>query len=94
MIFAAILGGLGLACILVRKTLLGVLIGIQLLILGSTMTFVIAGVRTGVSAQGHLFALFITLSGVAQLVVGYTLSTRLFYLRQKAGMEDIRALKH
>jgi NADH:ubiquinone oxidoreductase subunit K len=94
MIFAAFLGGLGMACMLMRATLLGVLIGVQLLLLGATMVFVVAGVRTGAAAEGHLFALFITLSGVAQLVVGYALSTRLFYLRNKAGMDDIRSLKH
>lgn len=91
---AAALGGMGLVCMLYRRTLLGVLIGVQLLVVGATMVFVLAGVSSGVPVQGHLFGLFITLGGVAQLVTGYALSVRLFYLRRRAGMDELRSLKH
>ncbi len=91
---SGLLGGLGLMCMLMRRTLLGFLIGIQLLILGSTSVFVLAGVASGAGSKGHLFGLFIWLGGVGQLVVGYALATGLFYLMKMAGMEDLRSLKN
>ncbi|MGZ3698749.1 MAG: NADH-quinone oxidoreductase subunit NuoK [Bdellovibrionota bacterium] len=94
MLVSGIIGGLGLVCMISRRTLLGFLIGVQLLIVGATMVFVMAGVTSGVRAQGQVFGLFIALGGVAQLVVGYALSVRLFYLRKRVDMDEIRALRH
>jgi NADH:ubiquinone oxidoreductase subunit K len=91
---AAIVGGLGIACMILRRSLLGVLIGAQLLILGSSSAFVLAGVASGAHAQGHLFGLFIALAGVGQLVAGYALSVRLFYLKKRASMSELVTLKH
>jgi NADH:ubiquinone oxidoreductase subunit K len=93
MLVAGLIGGLGLICMISRKTLLGLLIGVQLLILGSTMMFVLAGVSSGMRIQGHLFGLFITLGGIAQLVVGYSLAIRLFFLKKTISMDELRALK-
>ena len=90
---AGIIGGMGIACMIVRKTLLGVLIGIQLLILGSTMMFVIAGLLAGLPMKGHIFGLFITLAGMAQLVAGYALAIRMFFLKKSISMDELRALK-
>ncbi len=91
---SAILGGLGLLCLLYRRTLLGAMIGIQLMGLGATLAFVLCGALGGAQVQGHVFGLFVTLIGVAQLVAGYALAVRLFYLKQKAGMDEIRSLRH
>ena len=91
---AALLAGLGLVCILYRRTLLGVMIGMQLLVLAASLVFVMAGSSSGNLIQGHIFGLFITLAGVAQTIVGYVLAVKLFYLKKRAGMDDIRALKH
>lgn len=91
---AAILGGLGLICLVSRRTLLGLLIGLQLLVLGATSIFVMAGVSSGAHSHGHIFGLFIVLGGVAQLVVGYALAVRLFYLKKRVGMDELRSLKH
>jgi NADH:ubiquinone oxidoreductase subunit K len=91
---AALLGGLGLICMIVRRTLLGVLIGMQLLTLGGTTMLVMSGVAAGVPVEGHLFALFILLGGVGQLVAGYALATRTFLLRRRAAVEELRSLKH
>lgn len=94
MLVAAVLGALGLVSLLIRRTLLGVLIGIQLLVLGSTTIFVLAGASTGSLIHGHVFGLFITISGIAQIVVGYAFAVRLFYLRKRVSMEELRSLKH
>ncbi len=90
---AGIIGGLGLVCMISRKTLLGLLIGIQILVLGSTMMFVLAGISSDFRIQGYIFGFFITLGGVAQLVVGYSLAIRLFFLKKRISMDEIQALK-
>ena len=90
---SGVIGGLGLACLIWRRTILGIMIGIQLLILGSTLVFVLAGISAGVRLEGHVVALFVTLGGVAQLVAGFALAVRLFYLRNKTEMSELRSLK-
>lgn len=90
---SGVIGGLGLACLIWRRTILGIMIGIQLLILGSTLVFVLAGISAGVRLEGHVVALFVTLGGVAQLVAGFALAVRLFYLRNKTDMSELRSLK-
>jgi NADH:ubiquinone oxidoreductase subunit K len=93
MLIAGLIGGLGLVCMISRRTLLGLLIGMQLLVLGSTMMFVLAGVASGLRIDGCIFGMFITFGGVAQLVVGYALAIRLFFLKKKLSMEELQALK-
>lgn len=93
MMIAGLIGGLGLVCMISRKTLLGLLIGVQLLVLGSTMMFVFAGISAGLQIQGHVVGLFITLGGIAQLVVGYALAIRLFFLKKRISMDELQALK-
>lgn len=90
---SGVIGGLGLACLIWRRTILGIMVGIQLLILGSTLVFVLAGISAGVRLEGHVVALFVTLGGVAQLVAGFALAVRLFYLRNKTEMSELRSLK-
>lgn len=94
MIVAALMGGLGLACMLFKRTLLGFLVGVQLLILGATMMFVLAGGSSGNALKGHIFGLFITFANVTQLMVGFALAARLFYLKKKAGIDEVRSLRH
>ena len=93
MLVAGIIGGLGLVCMISRRTLLGLMVGIQLLVLGSTMIFVLAGISSGARVEGHLFGLFIALGGVAQLAGGYALAIRLFYLKNRSKMDELRSLK-
>lgn len=93
MLVAGLIGALGLVCMISRRTILGLLIGVHLLVLGSTMIFVLAGMSAGLRVQGYIFGLFITLGGVAQLVVGYSLSIRLFFLKKKISIDELQALK-
>ena len=90
---SALIGALGLVGIISRRTLLGTLVSIQVLILGATFAFVLAGITSSSRVEGSLFALFILLSGVAQLVSGYALTVRFFYLKKKTDMNELRPLK-
>jgi len=93
MLVSGVVGGMGLVCMLTRRTLLGLLVGIQLLILGSTMMFVLAGVASGARIEGQLSGLLITLGGLAQLAGGCALSVRMFFLKDKVDMDELRSLK-
>lgn len=93
MFIAGLIGGLGLVSMISKRTLLGLLIGIQLLVLGSTLIFVLAGEAADRAVHGYIFGIFITLGGIAQLAVGYSLAVRLFFLKKKIGLEELRTLK-
>ena len=92
MLVAEILGALGLVCILSRRTLLGILVGVQLFLTGAALMFVMAGAMTDQIVTGHLFAIFITLSAVAALVAGYALAIRFSLL--KSGLVKMDSLNH
>ena len=55
---AGFIGALGFASMISRRTLLGVMVGIQLLVLGSTMMFVLAGIASGRTRTGAYFRAF------------------------------------
>ena len=93
MMIAGLIGGFGLISMIIRKSLLGLFIGIHLLIVGSTMMLTLAGFASGMLLQSYIFSLFVTLSGVAQLVVGFTLAIRLFFLKQSVSLEELQTLK-
>ncbi|OFZ52835.1 MAG: hypothetical protein A2428_04665 [Bdellovibrionales bacterium RIFOXYC1_FULL_54_43] len=93
MAVAGVIGAMGLVCIISRRTFLGLLIGGQLLIMGATMIFVLAGISSGARPEGHIFGLFITFGGIAQLVGGYALAIRQFYLRGQGKVDGLRILK-
>lgn len=93
MLLAGVIGALGLVCMISRRTLLGLMVGAQLLVLGSTMMFVLAGISSGARIQGHLFGMFIALGGVAQLAGSYAIAIRLFYLDNRTKMDQLRSLK-
>jgi len=88
------LGILGLLCLMIKKTLLGVVIGVQLITFGSGAVFVLSGVLAGAHDDGHLFGVFILLNGVAQIVVCYALATRLYYQKKTIRIDELRSLKH
>ncbi len=100
MTVAGLIGAMGLVCVVSRRTLLGLLIGIQLMIIGATMMFVVAGIHAGTGpdgvarASGHVGGILIAVGGIAQLVAGFALAIRLFYLKNKIEMSDLKSLKN
>ena len=80
MTLAGAIGGLGLLSILQKKSLLNLFIGMQALFLGASLLLVMAGVVAERPLQGHVFALMVTLGGLAPLAVGFAFAVRLHQL--------------
>jgi len=89
----AVIAGFGLMALLTRKTLLGVLLGVQLLGLAGSLVFVVAGSQAGVALSGIVFAWLISISQVAVWVAGFALAGRFFLLRQSSKIEKAGELK-
>jgi NADH:ubiquinone oxidoreductase subunit K len=85
---AGMMGGLGIACMIFKKTLIGILVGMQILALGTTMAFISAGVATELRMNAYIFGLFIILGSVVQLAVGYSLAIRLFFQKKNIFIES------
>jgi NADH:ubiquinone oxidoreductase subunit K len=90
---SAALGGIGLMALLYKRTVLGLVVGMQLLTLGGTSLLIFAGASSGSALVGHLFAFFITIVGVAQMVGAYAVATRMFYLKGNTSLDELRSLK-
>lgn len=89
----AMIAGFGLMSLLLRKTLLGVVLGLQLLGLASALVFVVAGVQSGVPLSGSVFAWLISVAQVAVWVTAFALIARFFLLRQSVEVEKAGELK-
>jgi len=93
MVFAAVIGALGLAGVLYKRSVLGVLIGAQVLFMGATIALVVGGVQAGAGAQAHLFALLTVCVCVSQGLAAYSVAARVFYLKGRIRMDDLRTLR-
>lgn len=102
MFFAGLIGAMGLLSVVFRRTMLGLLIGIQLMFLGATMMFVVSGIYAahGTSGEqlprlhGQVGSLLIALGAVGQLAAGFALTLRQFYLKNRTELDDLRSLKN
>lgn len=92
-ILSGALGAVGLIGLIYKKTMLGLIVSIQLMILGGAALFVLAGHESGVPLDGFSFAAFIVFCGLAQTVGGYALATRMFYLKNKTSLNELRSLQ-
>jgi NADH:ubiquinone oxidoreductase subunit K len=89
----AALGAIGLIGLIYKKSVLGLIVSLQLMSLGAAVLFVLSGVEAGAPLEGHSFSILIVFSGVLQTVGGYALAARMFYLRKKASVTELRELK-
>ncbi len=94
LILSFVLGVLGFVSIVSRRTLLGVLVGIHLVLLGASSLFILSGFGMGVPEKGSAFALFILFVGVSQLVIGYAIANRVFERKKNINIENLTTLKH
>lgn len=85
---------LGLWALLVRRTLLSILVGFQILFLGSGLTLALTSAGAQLVNEVTVFVVFVLLVGLAQGMVGFGLLLRLEYLRMQRIPRFLRNLRH
>ena len=85
---------LGLLAMMTRNHLLGTLLGIQLLFIGSSALLVLASAPKAAGHEAHIFSVFVVGCGVFQLAIGCALASRIFFLKNNATISDLKGLKH
>jgi len=89
-VLAALLFGIGLYGVLLRRNLLLVLMSIELLLNAVNLILVTADVSTvGVPRSGSVFALFVIVLAAAEVGVGLALILQLYRLRQTVAVDRV-----
>ncbi len=83
------LAGSGLYCLLITRNLIKVIIGLQLLIKGAVLAFILAGSMTGEMNTAQTLALTVIVADTITVVVGLALAVQ---IRLKTGNLDIKSL--
>lgn len=94
MAIAVFLSGIGLFAILSRPTLLGIILGFQMMTMGAGLVFVFAGSHANELVRGHVFASYLLVSAIVFSGSGLILTSRLFFLRKRAAVDEIRTLRN
>ena len=91
-VVAALLFGIGLYGVLLRRNLLLVLMSVELMLNAVNLILVTADVSTvGVPRSGGVFALFVIVLAAAEVGVGLALILQLYRLRQTVAVDRVDA---
>lgn len=89
-VLAALLFGVGLYGVLVRRNLILLLMAVELLLNAVNLLFVAADVSiVGVPRSGNVFALFVIVLAAAEVGVGLALILRLYRVRQTVAVDRV-----
>jgi NADH-quinone oxidoreductase subunit K len=88
---AALLIGLGVYGVLVRRNAILLLMAVELLLNGVNLVLVTADttVRSVLPAGGQVFALFIIVLAAAEIGVGLAIILQLYRLRRSVALDDV-----
>ena len=75
---AAVLFGLGLAGVLVRRNIIFVLLSLEIMLNAAALAFVVAGAHWG-QADGQVMFFFILAMAAAEVAVGLALVVQIYY---------------
>lgn len=87
---ALTLMGFGCVAVMTRRSFLGVVVGLQLLSYSLAWMFVSAGKAV---EKGHVIAMLVLLSGLAQLACGLAIAARVFLIKKTSSMRGLEELK-
>lgn len=91
-VLAALLFGIGLYGVLVRRNLILLLMAVELLLNAVNLIFVTADVSTlGLPRSGSVFALFVIVLAAAEIGVGLALILQLYRLRRTVAVDRVDA---
>ncbi|MDR5616107.1 NADH-quinone oxidoreductase subunit NuoK [Arsenophonus sp.] len=92
LILAAILFVLGLSCLLIRRNLLFMLIGLEIMINSAALAFVVAGSYLGQADGQVMYILTISLAA-AEASIGLALLLQLHRHRQNLNIDEVSEMR-
>ena len=98
LVVGAILFLLGIYAILSRKNAIALLMGIELLLNGSALTFVafnrfIKPAETNLPLDGNVFAVFIIVLAAAEAAIALAIVMQVFNRTEDVNLDDLKSLK-
>jgi len=92
LLLSAILFGIGVVGVVVRKNVLVILMSVELMLNGVNLAFVAAG-SYAADPAGGIFAFMVITVAAAEAAVGLALLIALFRLKESVDVEDFKVLK-
>lgn len=90
LVLAAVLFGLGLTGVLVRRNIIFVLLSLEIMLNAAGLAFVVAGAHWG-QAEGQVMFFFILAMAAAEVAVGLALVVQIYF---RYNTLDVDALSH
>lgn len=90
---AAFLFCTGLVVVIVKRNMIMVLLGIELMLNGSNLNLVAFNQQYGLAIHGHIFALFVIIVAVCEAAVGLAIVLRVYRYYQSSVPDEIADLK-
>ncbi len=93
LILAAVLFGIGVVGVLMRRNALIVMMAIELMLNAANIT-IVAFARQHGSMEGHAFAFVVIAVAAAEAAVGLAIVVAVFRNRRHANIDELTTLKH
>ncbi|MCY4489040.1 MAG: NADH-quinone oxidoreductase subunit NuoK [Deltaproteobacteria bacterium] len=92
LVLAAVLFGLGLTGVLVRRNIIFVLLSLEIMLNAAALAFVVAGAHWG-QADGQVMFFFILAMAAAEVAVGLALVVQLYYRFNTLDVDTVSDLR-
>lgn len=93
LILAGILFAIGAVVVLVRRSAVISLMGVELMLNAANLVLVTFG-RIHGDANGQVMAFFVMIAAAAEVVVGLAIILNVFHSRRSTSVDDVNLLKH
>jgi len=90
--FAGALFVLGLSCVLIRRQILMILIGVEIMLNAANLAF-IGFSRVHDQPDGQIYAFFVMTLAAAEAAVGLAIVIALFRLRESTDVDELNLMK-
>ena len=94
LLISAVLFFAGLAIMLVRKNIIAILLGIELILNASALNFVAYTKFVTHNLDGHIFPLFIIIVAAAEAAVGLAIVIRFFQMKETIHIDEVTQLRN
>lgn len=92
LLVSAVLFGLGVAGVLLRRGAVTILMGIELMLNAANLAFIVFARQLG-HAEGQVYVFFVMALAAAEAAVGLAIVIALFRLRETTDVDDVHLLR-